>query len=168
MKKLLSLILFIAVPPSALGETSIGTGLGIPYGTLGVNMSHTVSENVDLTVGLGTTILAGTAYSVGGRYYLKESDSGFRLTALYGTNAIITRREECTFCFLPDYEAFEGLTFGVGWGHRASASGWNIDLMLVATSEAFSRADELRSQGYEGDFRQGSRIALSAGYHWAL
>ena len=167
MKKLLYLLLLISLSPSASSETSIGTGLGIPYGMLGIGLSHTASEKVDLTVGLGTTVVDGSAYSIGGRYYPKDSDSGLRFSALYGTNAIIVRDDICPSCVFSEYEAFEGLTFGVGWGPRASQTGWNIDLMIIATSKAYARDEELRSQGFQS-YADGTRVALAAGYHWAL
>ena len=154
---------------NTFADTAAGPGIGIPYGILGINLNHKATDNIDLSLGLGTTILDGSAYSVGAKYYFEKEESGVRLSAYYGTNAVIEANADCTgLCFgFADYEKFEGLTVGIGWGRRPGKSGWDVDVMYVVTTGADERIDELEAQGYE--YTEGrSDIGFSFGYHWAF
>ncbi|GAA6144976.1 hypothetical protein [Thalassolituus maritimus] len=147
---------------------SIGLGLGVPYGFLGGNLAFKLNESVDLSLGLGGGI--DTAFSFGGRMYPKET-SKLRFSLLYGTNAYLEKGEcsgssyysECELT----YEGFNGLNLGVGAGPRAGERGWNIDLLLILTSDAFDEADRLEEEGEDVE-SDGGRVLFSFGYQWDL
>ena len=69
----------------------VGVGFGAPYGIMRMNIQHSLSEHVEASFGLGTTIFAGTATSIGMRYY-PRADSGVRFSIIYAANAILRDR----------------------------------------------------------------------------
>jgi hypothetical protein len=99
-------------------RASVGLGLGIPYGVLGVNGDVGVGP-VELTAGLG---LLG--WNVGARLYpslkydKKGSPTGVRFSAFYGVNTILDTYD--------DWELRTGLTVGVG----ARFGPFDIDLLF--------------------------------------
>lgn len=161
------------VAPTANAETggSLGVGLGIPYGgVFGVAYNHTVTDSLDLTASIGSAY--GTGWNLGGKYFFGDGEDGFRVSAFYGTNGAVEVKE-CYYSYYysscsEEVENFTGLTAGIGWGHRAYASGWNFDLMIVITSGVFDEVDRLEDEGYEDVSGNTSRVALSGGYHWAF
>ena len=46
-------------------DFDIGLGFGIPYGIFGVNAEYYPIDNLSVSAGLGTTLLAGVGYDVG-------------------------------------------------------------------------------------------------------
>ena len=163
------LILMALLPFNVSADTSIGAGFGVPYGIMGMNIQHALSEDVEASFGLGTSLFAGTAMSIGMRYF-PLADSGLRLSVIYGANAVLNDPGiGCIGFYCDDSTLYSGINIGVGWGNRSNQSGWDIDLIYLATSGAFSRADELKSQGYsfiDGD--TGPTLKFSFGYHWSL
>lgn len=162
------------------GKTSIGPGLGIPYGgLLGVNIAHGITDQLELSGALGLG-LDNTGWSIGGRYFFTPAatgDSGFRASLLYGTNGYLevwecTTHYSSSFSYSgtceSEYKSFEGLNLGLGWGHRAGESGWNIDLIMILTSGVDDEVDRLEEQGVDVEEEGGGRIKLSVGYLWAL
>jgi len=168
-----ALIVAAAMAGTAQAEQggSLGLGLGVPYGgVMGIAYNHTVTDHLDLTGSIGAAY--GMGWNLGGKYFFGEAEDGFRASAYYGTNGAI----ETTECYGSYYysvcseevENFNGLTVGLGWGHRAYSSGWNFDLMIILTSGMYDEIDRLEDEGYENVSESNSRIALSGGYHWAF
>lgn len=147
---------------------SLGVGFGIPYGGLGINYNHTVSEQVDLTAGIGAVFDLG--WAVGARFYPQNdgSDSGPRLSAIYGTNAAI-QVFKCEGFFASCEEEitnYHGLNLGLGWGSRGRSSGWDFDVLFIITSGVYDEIDKLEDEGYDYDEQSAGRVKLSVGYHW--
>lgn len=170
MKKLIPLILsFLMLPALAdeprKPESGLGLGLGIPYGGFGLNLAHTLTDKVDLSLGFGT--LFEPAWAAGVRFYPQPGDSGVRLSALYGTNAVLSTVECGGYYCESEYEQFQGFNVGIGWGQRGRSSGWDFDVLLVVTSGIDDRIDELEEQGYEPEY-ESSGVEFSFGYHWAF
>lgn len=148
---------------------SLGAGLGVPYGILGANAEYEVAQQLCVSGGIGTTILAGTGYSFGLRYYLNEAGNSWRprLSAFYGTNAMIEVIELSGEDF---QEQYSGLTLGIGqkWllGER-HRHGIDLDLMFLATRGDFDHdMDVLEEQGYQLDDIGTGQVKLSAGYRY--
>ncbi len=123
----------------------IGLGLGIPYGVFGVNAEYYPIDNLSISAGLGTTLLAGAGYDVGVQYYLGNKRDGWipRISAHYGTNGVLKTSSD------EESESFNGLSIGIGLKNVRGNSRWAIDLFYVVTSDIFDRIDELEAQGYE-------------------
>jgi len=167
IKLCIIMLFFIFVMSSAYAEedikrkSSIGAGFGIPYGVLGVNLELYTSQNIAITAGVGSTIIAGPGYVAGARYYpgSGEENSRFRITAIYGTNTIV---EKGGSIFGSEYESYSGLSFGIGW---LWGSGWEMDIFLVVSPSVSDIEDDLKKEGYE-TAQQGSGIPFkfSFGY----
>lgn len=165
----------VAADNTTQEDFSLGFGLGIPYGgLLGVNAAHSLTDQLELSgaVGLG---LGDMGWSVGGRYFFTPSssgDSGFRASMLYGTNAYLEVMECSSHYYSStcesEFSSYEGLNLGLGWGHRAGESGWNVDLMFIVTSDVYDEVDRLEDEGAELEGESTSRVKLSFGYQWAM
>jgi len=151
-------------------KKTYGIGFGIPYGVLGSNVDFNIAPNFNLTMGFGTTILAGMGYSFGAKYFLVGESGSFRpkISAFYGTNAIVT--DDSPYGITTEGEQYSGLTFGFGaqwmWG-KSKKNGIDFDIMYIASSGAFSK-DDVDWNGYgsydsAGDSDPG-RIKISIGY----
>lgn len=153
------------IPISKTG--SLGVGLGMPYGILGINGEYVIYNNVALTAGVGTTmgIEAGIGYNIGIKYYLKDIGKTWRprISAYYGTNGFI----ELDFS---TEEVFNGLTLGIGqqwmWGDR-KRHGLDLDILYIVTSGVYDRIDELENEGYE-KIEESGRVKLSIGYRYGF
>jgi len=147
-----------------LKRSSIGAGLGIPYGVLGSNIDISVSPNVSLSGGIGTTFLAGAGYSFGLKYFLKSANSRFRprFSAYYGVNAIIAEG----IGVASDATSYTGLSLGLGaqwmWG-KNKTTGLDFDIIYIATSNY--DLDQFRQKGYL--VSEPSKIGLSLGFRVA-
>lgn len=114
---------------------SIGIGLGIPYGILGLNLDINLVNNLNLSAGLGSTIRAGAGYSIGFKFFLTPIDNIFRprVSAYYGINTIVVfeGNEDLN-------KAYRGLSLGLGaqllW--QKTKNGFDFDVYYIATSEA--------------------------------
>lgn len=166
-KKLFVLIFLLAFsiwPCRILAATSIGVGFGIPYGIFGFNVNYSISKKVDLTLGYGEFLfIKGSAKAIGIRYYPNSDQSSLRYSLIYGTNAFINE-DDCTFCF--DSSPYEGLNIGLGWSSESKGSGWDFDLILILTSGAEDRIDELQELGDPINDADIPSLSISFGYHW--
>jgi hypothetical protein len=162
------LILLLAfLPCYASAATSFGIGAGIPYGgVLGVNIDYTLTKNLDLTIGYGETIFAGTGKAIGLRYYPNPSESKLRYSLIYGTNAIIQDSDCALFIFCDDNSSYEGFNLSVGWGSRDEKRGWDFDFILILTSDAWDEIEKLRKAGDSIKNNTDPRLTISFGYHW--
>ena len=148
-------------------KTSWGVGFGIPYGILGSNVDYNVASNLDLSMGFGTTVLAGIGYNFGFKYHFAQPGVGFRprVGAYYGVNAMVVK--ESPWGLIDEGESFTGLTLTVGgqwmWGNKKS-NGLDFDLALIASTGL--DVDKLNMQGY--DVSEPGRIKISVGYRHAF
>ncbi|MDP2549003.1 hypothetical protein [Oceanobacter sp. 4_MG-2023] len=164
---LIAIAALTATPAVLADDLSFGLGLGTPYGgSLGTNLSYQLHDHIDTLAALGLN-QDGAGWEVGARVYPSTAFSNhrdWRLTVLYGTNTV----QEISTCngyyCKSDYESFNGLTLGIGWGTRAGYQGWGIDLLYITSSAADDRIDELQNRGYYLD--DTPRIDLSSGYQW--
>ncbi|MFC2083539.1 hypothetical protein ACFLS9_00635 [Bacteroidota bacterium] len=165
MKHLLTSILIISILSSViysqdssqvvLKKNSFGFGFGIPYGILGGNIDINVVPNLNLSAGIGSTILAGIGYSFGIKYFFMPIEQTFRLrvSAYYGTNAAIEYSGDSK-----DNESFAGLNLGVGfqmmWGETKS-NGLDFDIIYIATTGL-----DAKEEGVE----EPVKVKISLGY----
>ncbi|MCX5786391.1 MAG: hypothetical protein NTX59_11955 [Elusimicrobia bacterium] len=142
----------------------LGLGFGIPYGILGANIDISMPDIPDLNVsaGVGTTILAGVGYNVGLKYYVMPVDNTCRarVSAYYGVNGILS-----ILSTVDSNTAYTGISLGLGeqcmWGPH-KADGLDFDLMIIATSGLLDKYNELRSAGSSA--ADPGRVKFSIGY----
>lgn len=120
-------------------EQSVGFGLGLPYGGVGVNYELGVNDYFAPTLGVGL-LPDNLGWNLGVRLYYPGRDSKLRgrLTALYGTNTLI----EYTGYGESDYKTKEGFSAGIGANWRFSKT-WAFDAdLFVAESKAPAGAEK--------------------------
>jgi hypothetical protein len=156
-------------------QNSIGLGLGIPYGVLGVNADINIVPNVNISLGIGTTILAGVGYNIGLKYFFSPVENPLRprISAYYGTNEVseLTRMYTYGNVFYAspttEKKSYTGINLGIGvqwmWGITKS-NGIDFDIIYLATSGL--DIDELRSEGY--NIEDPGKIKVSVGYRHSL
>ena len=147
-----------------LKRNSYGFGFGIPYGVLGANLDLNASPNLNLSAGLGTTILAGIGYNVGVKYFFTPIEKTFRprISAYYGVNAAV----EKTYIGISkedEQETYAGLSIGIGaqWIFgKTKMSGFDFDIIFIATTGL--DIDELRAEGF--NVSEPGKVKISIGY----
>lgn len=118
-----------------LAQHSLGIGLGVPYGILGLNLDINLVPNLNASAGLGTTLRAGVGYSAGFKLFLTPIDNIFRprLSAFYGINTIVVYEGNENL-----NQAYRGFSLGLGaqllW--QKTKNGFDFDVYYIATSEA--------------------------------
>ena len=149
--------------PQTFTENSIGVGLGIPYGVLGVNVDINVVPNLNLTAGIGTAIV-GLGYNVGAKYFFSGVRESFRprILAVYGTNSVLQVINASSFD-----KGYTGLSLGVGgqwmWGENRT-SGMDFDIIFIATTGL--NVSDLKKQGIIVE--EPGKIKISIGYRHTL
>jgi len=126
---------------SQKGQTTLGLGIGLPYGAIGLRVGTNVTDGLNLFGGLGYQI-AGVGYNVG---LLKDFPSTgraqFYLTGMYGTNAAIK------IVNLAEYNnVYTGPTFGFGVKLNSlmkEGDYWDFGLLVPIRSSDY-KADETR------------------------
>ena len=150
---LLFMLTVFCVPANANStEDAIGFGIGLPYGGLGVNYELSFNDYIAPTIGLG--ILPGNAgWNIGMRLYYPARDHKFRgrITALYGTNTVLEKKN--IFSGSSDYELEAGFSGGIGFSWRfGKAWAFDGDLFFVESdvSEDYDKqsGDVLISFGF--------------------
>ena len=145
-------------------KNSFGLGFGIPYGVLGINLDVNVAPNLNLSAGVGTTVLAGVGYNFGIKYFFIPIERKFRprISAYYGVNSMLVK-EYIGIDKEDEGEAYLGLSVGIGaqwmWG-KTKSNGLDFDIMYLATSSL--DVDELRKEGF--DVEESGKVKFSIGY----
>lgn len=149
----------VTTEPPAVKKNSWGVGLGIPYGVLGANVDINVASNLNVSFGLGTTILAGVGYNFGFKYFLAPIENGFRprVLAFYGINAVSVIGD--------DTDTYTGFSVGAGfqwmWG-ASKSSGLDFDIIYLASTGY--DIDELRARYPGYTIEDFGKVKISIGY----
>lgn len=167
-KNILVLTLLVIVLHPSNGQpfknSSIGVGIGVPYGALGLNTEVALQKHLSVSAGIGTTIFAGTGYAVGARAYLGKPDATWRprLSAHYGINSIIKLDKQS------DGQKFSGLSLGAGllgmFGGKIR-NGIDVEIIYLATTGGLE--DEIERLNNSGTFSHidtPGKIKLLLGY----
>ncbi len=153
------------VPPSdELKRNSIGLGFGIPYGGLGVNLDLNIIQNLNLSAGVGHTMLEGFGYNAGLKYFLCSAEKKYRpkVSAYYGINSIIETDYEDSG--ESKTESFTGFSFGVGLQimlGKNKIHGFDYGIIFIATSDYEKHYEEAHLDEL-------SRVSISFGYRFSF
>ncbi|MBN2709507.1 MAG: hypothetical protein JXR46_10730 [Calditrichaceae bacterium] len=145
-------------------KNSFGFGLGIPYGVLGGNVDINMAPQLNVSIGIGSSIVAGIAYNAGLKYFLNTIEHSFRprLSAYYGINAISS---------IADHEeTYTGFSLGFGaqwmWGNTKS-NGLDFDVIYIVSTGY--DIDELRTEyGSRYMIEEYGSVKFSIGYRRAF
>ncbi len=146
---------------------SVGAGLGVAYGAIGLNGEYALHDYLSLSAGFGTTIFAGMAGAIGGRVYAKPLGEKWRprLSAHYGTNSIINVTGSVEI-----QEKYNGLTVGAGFLQMFGANqktGFDFEIVYLATQGDFQERVEAIENRYDVSLNTG-RIKILLGYRIAF
>jgi len=142
---------------------SIGVGLGIQYGILGINGEYEIQGLFGFTAGIGSSIISGLAYNLGAKLYLLNATYTWRprLSIYYGVNGAVTygsNNETCT-----------GVSIGAGFKVMlgdAKTHGFDFDIIYLASSTVYDRIKELEKDGWT--FNSPGEIKISFGYRYGF
>lgn len=152
---------------SKKGETTLGLGMGLPYGAFGARLGVNVADGFNLFGGLGYQI-AGLGYNIG---FLKDfpskSMTQFYLTAMYGTNAAIK------VVGLSEYDnVYSGPTVGLGLkinSRKTEGNYWDVGLLLPFKSTDYKNAETaVRNDSRISQFQGGWPVLIVVGYNFNL
>lgn len=147
---------------------SVGIGVGVPYGIVGLNGEWAFLKHFSLSGGIGTTVYAGIGYAIGARAYLWPTGEIWRprISVHYGVNSTIA--EENLF----EGEAFAGLTIGAGllamFGEKRR-HGFDIEFAFFATrGNLENRIEELNNSGNYAPIETPGRFGVVIGYRFGF
>ncbi|MBN1119340.1 MAG: hypothetical protein JXA77_19170 [Bacteroidales bacterium] len=146
-------------------KASLGFGIGISYGTIGINGEFFAHPNVSLNLGVGTAIFITPIIDAGCKLYFTGAEKKWRPRAsvYYGTNAIIWYSGDS---YLPDIrEKLNNVSFGIGqaWVLGSGNRGLDLDIMYLVHNGA-ERLEEYINMGYDFDLNAMGHIKLNIGY----
>ena len=133
---------------------SLGAGLGIDYGVLGINGEVNIGNHLAVTAGVGTTMFAGLGYNFGVRGYILNRESMFRprLGIHFGTGYIIQALDLSDYVAGANYDGqkFNAFAFSAGtmvWLTNDHKYGLCFDLVYLGnSSECSSTIDKMNNQ----------------------
>ena len=152
---------------SQKGQSSLGLGIGLPYGGIGIRFGTNISDHLNLFGGLGYQF-AGAGYNVGLlKDFKSNSAAQFYILGMYGTNAAIKVDG------LSDYDkVYTGASFGVGMkvnSRKKEGNFWDIGLLIPVRSSDFKDdEDAVKNDPRISEFTEAWPILLSIGYNFNL
>lgn len=109
--------------------TTLGMGLGLTYGGLGMKFTRNFNEYVGLMAGVGYNF-DNLGYNIGTQLYLpSQSKAQAYVSAMYGTNGVIIVDDLYGDSFK---ESYTGVSFGFGINLRSKRTKGNfVELGLI-------------------------------------
>lgn len=148
---------------SQKSSTSLGIGLGLPYGGIGLNIGTYFTDNFSVFGGIGYQF-AGVGYNFGVlKDFPSQSQTQFYLTGMYGTNAGIVVDGASEFDKL-----YTGATIGLGVklnSRKTEGNFWNIGLLVPIRSSEFKRDEDAIRNNPNIELGNTLPIAIVVGYH---
>ncbi|WKN40424.1 hypothetical protein [Tunicatimonas pelagia] len=152
---------------SRKGKSSLGVGIGLPYGAIGIRAGTNLIEGLNLFGGLGYQI-AGIGYNVGLRKDFPSSNATqFYMTGMYGTNAATKVKG------LSEYNrVYTGATFGGGvkinsWGVEGNY--WDLGLLIPIRSSEFRDAEQaMKNDPRVSDLSTAWPVLIVVGYNFTI
>lgn len=152
---------------SAAGETTLGLGIGLPYGAFGLRVGNNVAHGLNLYAGVGYQ-LSGVGWNIG---LLKDFPSSgmaqFYLTGMYGTNGAIK------IVGLSEYDkVYTGPTFGLGIkinSRKTEGNYWDVGLLLPFRSGDYKDDERaVRNDPRISSFQAAWPVLFLVGYNFNL
>ncbi len=152
---------------SRKGKSSLGIGLGSPYGGIGARFGTNIFDHFNVFAGVGYHI-SGVGYNIGIlKDFKSNSSTQFYLSAMYGTNAAIKVEG------LSEYdEVYTGGTFGLGIkinSRRREGNFWDFGLLLPLRSSSYNNdVKRAKNDSRISEFTEAWPVTLVVGYNFTL
>jgi len=149
---------------SSKGESSLGLGVGLPYGGIGIKIGTNLADHFNLFGGIGYQI-AGVGYNVGFlKDFKSESSTQFYLTGMYGTNAVILVDG------LSEYDkVYTGATMGLGIkinSRKTEGNFWDVGLLVpIRSSSFYNNSNEVKNDPRVTEFSDPWPVLITFGYN---
>jgi len=161
-------------------KSNIGLGIGLAYGIAGFSFEYSLSNNISVVVGYGSTLIAGPGYGFGLRFILSQPHKTFRprVSLLYGTNAFYMFKSDVTDTWdfsSGDWDEVEVLTgfdicagLAIHFGDKKNhALDFDIAYILGLVDSFEEKTKELESHGWTiEEYQAGVPIDISFGYRF--
>lgn len=150
---------------STKNHTTLGAGVGLPYGGLGLKFSINPANQLTIFGGLGYNFV-DVGFNAGiVKSFKSESRTQFYLTGMFGTNAAILIEGASEL-----NESYFGPTFGAGLkfnSFKRKGNYWDLAILVPITSSKFN--DDLDAiKGIGIDIRESWPVLITAGYNFML
>ena len=151
---------------SQKGKTTLGIGLGLPYGGIGFNVGNNISKGLNLFGGIGYQ-LAGVGYNFGLiKSFPTNVQTEFYLAGMYGTNAVIVVDGASEFDKL-----YTGASFGLGVkinSVKTEGNFWNLGLLVPIRSQEFKDDEEALRNNPDIILQDILPFTIVVGYNFTL
>jgi len=178
MKAVILILVFVTLSFTSINAQvakagSVGLGIGVPYGVVGINGEFAVHKYFSLSAGLGSSIFSGLGYAVGARAYLKPAENKWRprISMHYGVNGVIASQESFGSSSYSG-KTFSGLTLGLGtlvmFGERRKY-GFDFEVVYLATQGGLQdEIDKMNASGKYSHIDDPSKIKVVIGYRFGF
>jgi hypothetical protein len=137
---------------------SLGFGMGVPYGYLGLNIDYPVYRFFNISAGIGSNFKENTyLWNVGTNIYLAKERLRPRISAYYGINSFLLMVGS-------SYEQFKGISFGAGFDARVYyRHGFDFSFLYIYSPSFNKACRDIQQSGWKID-KHTSPLVLSFGY----
>ncbi|MEW7278347.1 hypothetical protein ABW636_07105 [Aquimarina sp. 2201CG1-2-11] len=152
---------------SEKGKSTLGVGVGFPYGAIGARFGVNVIDHLTIFGGVGYQ-LSGVGYNFGLlKDFKSKTATQFYLTGMYGTNAAIK------IDGLSEYDkVYTGATFGLGIkinSKRKEGNFWDVGLLLPIRSSSYKNDErQVENDPRISEFTKAWPIGITIGYNFGL
>ena len=152
---------------SAQGNTSLGLGVGLPYGGVGLKLSHNANDNLTLFGGVGYNFV-GVGFNAGLNIVFPiEKTTEFFFSGMYGYNAFIYVEGA------PELDkAYYGLSFGPGVkinSRRYEGRYWDFGILIPVRSSSYKGdVEDLQNNPFVTFESEPWPVLLFVGYNFPL
>lgn len=155
---------FVSASIPGVMSPSLGLGLGIPYGYMGINIDYPVFRSVYLTAGLGSVFKENSyMWNIGTNIYMINERFRPRISAYYGINTALKIVNSSTD---KSYKQFTGVSLGGGFDARIFyRHGFDFNIFYIY-SRSFDEAIKQAQQSMIKIEKQSSPVVFSIGYRF--
>lgn len=150
-----------------ISTSTLGLGIGLPYGTIGVRVGVDLTQNLNIFGGVGYHFVGMGANAGLKLSAIGESRTRFYFQAMYGSNGAILVEGASRF-----NETYYGVSAGIGinvMSRKSPGSYFDLGLIVPILSEDFKDdIDIIKNHPLIEGFNEPSPILLTLGYNFSL
>ncbi|WP_163379473.1 hypothetical protein [Cyclobacterium sp. SYSU L10401] len=149
------------------GKSSLGLGIGLPYGGIGTQVGYNTSDQVNVFLGLGYN-LVGVGVNGGLKLIIpSKKDTEFYFTGMYGYNAVIVMKGIANM-----NGSYGGPSFGSGLKINSlvhPGAFWDVGLLVPVRSNSYKdKIEEIEESSYMHLNTKAWPVLFYFAYHFPL